>query len=417
MRMRRRTCSALAAALGLAALAALPADQRVNRSVNSDSLRFYGEYGLWVERYGDTIRVAWLTRTAKPGYVQVLEGTRTRVDTRTTLTDSAHFLAFIHRGNTNLLIRYGALGDPYDRHETMIRMDLASRRRPAVAYTGVDSIFVMGDVHGQFDTLFAVLRNARIIDPRGRWTGGRAHLVVLGDMMDRGPDVTRLLWFLYGLEPQAERAGGRVHVILGNHEIMVMHDDLRYVDRKETSIALRHHVAYSRLFHPRRSILGAWLASKPALIRIDDVLLAHGGVSTDYLEYTLEALDDSLEIFTGEELFARWGDSTYVPTLTQPALARRVNFFEGPRSLLWYRDYVQTDTLGTVLGTILRQYAARIHVVAHTPRPTILERYGGSIIAVNTVPFAGEILLLVREAGGRDRMRYRTSGPAELLSR
>jgi hypothetical protein len=234
-------------------------------------------------------------------------------------------------------------------------------------------------------------------------------------MTDRGPDVTRVLWFLYRLEKQAERAGGRVHVVLGNHEIMVMLADLRYVHAKEQSIAQAYGIGYDRLFDPRRSILGTWLASKPALIRIGDALLAHGGVSTNFLPYTLESFDDTLETYVGEQLFYFWADTTVAIKMDSATYARREEFFWGPGSVFWFRGYAQTDTLQNGLGAVLRRFGAGMHVIGHTPGTTIREGYGGSVIVVNTVPFAAELLLLTRERGGHGRFRIRTTGPPTRL--
>ena len=71
--------------------------------------------------------------------------------------------------------------------------------------------------------------------------------------------MTKTLWFLYGLERQAEAAGGKVHVVLGNHEIMVLVNDLRYVSQKELAISEGHGIPYAGLFDGRSSVLGKWL--------------------------------------------------------------------------------------------------------------------------------------------------------------
>lgn len=378
------------------------------RTAADQGLRFDGEYGLRVVHDRDSVRVAWITGDSVPGALEVLDGQRVRQQA-TTPAGFAHAVRFAHRGGGTLLLRYGTAAG--DRHETTVRLD--PPRRPPVELAAVDSLFVMGDIHGEYDTLTATLRNAGLIDARGRWAGGRAHLAVVGDMTDRGADVNRVLWFLYGLEPQAERAGGRLHVLLGNHEIMVMLDDLRYVHPKELELAHRHRVTYDRLFDPRRSILGAWLASKPALVRVGDVLLAHGGVATDWLDYTPRSYDDTLAAFVAEDWFYRWADTTYVVPLDSTSFQRRLDFFSDENSVFWYRGYAQSDTLADALTAVLRRYNAAIHVVGHTPSRTMHTRYDGRLIAVNTVPFAAELLLLERSAEGYRRWRFRTGGPAE----
>jgi hypothetical protein len=374
--------------------------------------RVDGEYGLWVTEGRDSIRVAWLTRESTPGRLRIERADGSR-DESETPAGRAHAASFLHRGSRTVTFEYGSQTDDDDRHETVVRLEAPAR--PPVSLSGVDSLFVVSDVHGEFDTLVAVLRNAGVIDERNRWRAGRSHLAVVGDMVDRGPDATRVLWFLYGLEPQAASAGGRLDVVLGNHEVMVMLADMRYVHPKEQAIAAAHGVRYDRMFDSRRSILGRWLASKPALIRVDDALLAHGGVSTDYLGYSLEEYDDTLAAFVGEELFDRWVDSTYALPVDSAAFERRADFFFGERSVLWYRGYVESDTLAPQLDSVLAHFGSRRHVVGHTPGPGIQLRYGGSLIDVNTTPFAAEALLVVRGSGPPQLWRYRTRGRPERL--
>ena len=67
-----------------------------------------------------------------------------------------------------------------------------SRNRSALdqgagIWTGVDRVVAVGDVHGDYDQLVAVLRSAGLIDEQGNWTGGKTHLVQNGDVLDRGP--------------------------------------------------------------------------------------------------------------------------------------------------------------------------------------------------------------------------------------
>src|SRR4029453_4250905 len=81
-------------------------------------------------------------------------------------------------------------------------------------------IFAVGDVHGAYDRFLAILRGAGLVDGRARWTGGRTILVQTGDVLDRGPASRRVLDLLRQLERDAARAGGQVHALIGNHEVM-----------------------------------------------------------------------------------------------------------------------------------------------------------------------------------------------------
>src|SRR5262245_16484778 len=89
---------------------------------------------------------------------------------------------------------------------------LAARAaEPSCIVDGVDRIVAVGDVHGAADKLVDILRAADVIDARQRWSGGRTHLVQLGDVVDRGPDSLKALDLLHRLEHEATSAGGRVH--------------------------------------------------------------------------------------------------------------------------------------------------------------------------------------------------------------
>src|SRR3954454_15567465 len=95
-------------------------------------------------------------------------------------------------------------------------------------WTGVERVVAVGDVHGDYTDFVSVLRAARLIDDKGKWIGGKAHLVQTGDVVDRGADLRKVLDLLMSLEKQAAKAGGQVHALIGNHEAMNLYGDLRY---------------------------------------------------------------------------------------------------------------------------------------------------------------------------------------------
>ena len=100
-------------------------------------------------------------------------------------------------------------------------------------WTGVERTVAVGDVHGDFDQLTAVLRSAGLIDATLQWSGGRTHFVQVGDLPDRGPETRKVLDLMIQLEEQARSAGGAVHALLGNHDAMNVYGDLRYVTPEE----------------------------------------------------------------------------------------------------------------------------------------------------------------------------------------
>ncbi|MGH9465018.1 MAG: metallophosphoesterase, partial [Thermoanaerobaculia bacterium] len=90
-------------------------------------------------------------------------------------------------------------------------------------------IVAVGDVHGASDGLLAILRAANLVDTTGRWTGGDSVLVQTGDILDRGDEVAPVVDLLQRLQNEAPAEGGRVVVLLGNHEEMNLLFDFRDV--------------------------------------------------------------------------------------------------------------------------------------------------------------------------------------------
>lgn len=94
-------------------------------------------------------------------------------------------------------------------------------------------IVAVGDLHGGYDAYQAILADAKLIDAKGRWAGGKAIFVQTGDVPDRGSGSLKILRHMMKLEEQARRKGGRVVALVGNHEAMNMTGDLRYVTPAE----------------------------------------------------------------------------------------------------------------------------------------------------------------------------------------
>jgi hypothetical protein len=86
----------------------------------------------------------------------------------------------------------------------------------------MNPVYVIGDIHGQYDKLVALLKGARLVDDGLRWTGGAAHLWVMGDFVDRGPGGIDAIELVMSLQNQAAQAGGLVSALIGNHDLMLL---------------------------------------------------------------------------------------------------------------------------------------------------------------------------------------------------
>src|ERR1700676_4363699 len=101
--------------------------------------------------------------------------------------------------------------------------------RPTNVPAGPESVVAIGDVHGDFDDFVTILRRTGLTDQQNHWTGGKTTFVQVGDQIDRGPKSREVMDLMMALEKEASQAGGRVVSLLGNHEVMNIMGDLRYV--------------------------------------------------------------------------------------------------------------------------------------------------------------------------------------------
>jgi hypothetical protein len=137
---------------------------------------------------------------------------------------------------------------------------------------------VISDIEGNFAAFRKLLVSNKVIDNNFNWTFGEGHLLLIGDFVDRGSQVTEVLWLIYSLEDKARAAGGYVHYVLGNHEIMNLSGDLRYLHPKyveASSLMDKHFVE----LYGESSELGRWLRTKNVAEKIGDILYVHGGIS------------------------------------------------------------------------------------------------------------------------------------------
>ncbi|UWX65147.1 metallophosphoesterase [Deinococcus rubellus] len=141
------------------------------------------------------------------------------------------------------------------------------------------TLWVVGDIHGALGKLRLLLLRAGLTDFDGSWRGGKAHLVFLGDYLDRGEDGAGVLRLVRTLQRQAPLVGGRVDALLGNHEVMFLaallfrqkdrRDDLGFYDYWHSNGGQPRDMA---LIEP--SDLG-WLAERPAMLRVGPWLMQH----------------------------------------------------------------------------------------------------------------------------------------------
>ena len=247
---------------------------------------------------------------------------------------------------------------------------------PDSCYLRTDgNVFTVGDVHGKFQALITLLYHNRVIDQDKNWIFGNGQLVMLGDVFDRGGSVTEVLWFLYELQIQAQQSGGNVHLLLGNHEMMALTRDYRYLNDKYDYFTKYFRLEYSYLFEAY-TVLGSWLRSQNVVIRINDNLLLHAGISPEFaaLNIPLKEINERIREYLNS-------DYAIVPGSLEDSILGAY----GPQ---WYRGYgYHGSTTPEVTQGFVDLYLAsqglKRMIIGHNEQRVIQVSFNGKVISAD----------------------------------
>ena len=302
-------------------------------------------------------------------------------------------------------------------------------------WSEVKRIVAVGDLHGAYEYFELILKGTGLIDEGLHWIGGDTHLVQIGDVLDRGDGARQIFDLARQLEKEAEAAGGRVHMLIGNHEEMnlagtaferegyitpnqfvdFISDEYRANREKvfsrkaarkssgdssangydpywkeildeirETPPEFKHkgRDSYLKTFN---ELYGDWILSHNVVIKINDVIFVHGGISLAFSEWSLKEINDQ---YRKELNDVRWGvlrGSDYRPVVN---IFERVIYNE-PGGPLWYRGLAQeeTEVVANELTAILENLGGKHMVIAHTPQIQLgvdIAKYGGRVYVIDT---------------------------------
>lgn len=267
-------------------------------------------------------------------------------------------------------------------------------------YKKVKKIAALSDIHGQHELAVEILTNHHIIDTLGNWTYGEGHLIIVGDIFDRGSKVNETLWLLFKLEKQAKEAGGKVHVLLGNHEYMIFKHDLRYIHKKYAIASGLLQTDYTQLYG-KNTVMGRWLRSKATIVKINDNTFVHGGISKEFLgvPYNINEINNIMRasIDVAEEVLDSTGISYH---------------YFGAHSPVWYRGYFNDNLPDEEISDILSDIYSNHIVVGHCSNETVVELYDGKVYGVDSSIKLGEYgeLLLIE-----DKKYYRGTKEGERI--
>lgn len=251
-----------------------------------------------------------------------------------------------------------------------LRLSPQGPSAPPQVVPDASKIVAVSDIHGNGPGFRRLLRAHQVVDDQMHWALGDGHLVVVGDIADRGPDVTATFWFLRSLQREAAAAGGGVHFVLGNHEVMVLQGDTRYSHPKyQQQLAAVLGRDMSGLV-ARDTELGRWLRVQHAVVKVGPFLFVHGGLSREVLEAhkDLEAINAA---FKGQL-------NEYKPG----------ELLKGPGPV-WYRGLIpgierkQPEATLSEVDALLKRFSVKGVVIGHTTLPQATAYHGGKVFGID----------------------------------
>jgi len=196
-------------------------------------------------------------------------------------------------------------------------------------------VVVVGEIQGAANSAATLLENVRLIDGDGHWSGGDAVLIQTGDLIDGGENARAAMDLFMRLQAEAPAAGGRVIVLMGNHEAMNILGELRDVNYMtyaafagsdaeaqqkalyDATVAWRSDraaatgsqfsadddfsadwfalhppgwVEYVEAMRPEGTY-GKWLRTLPVAFEVDGMLFIHAGISPEMKGMTIEEIN------------------------------------------------------------------------------------------------------------------------------
>lgn len=276
-------------------------------------------------------------------------------------------------------------------------------------------VVAVGDVHGDLVALSSILLERGLINRKGRWTGGKTHLVLNGDLVGGAGDSRLLADFVIRLEDEARRDAGAVHALLGNHDVLALGP------RRSTKIEKLLFKLFPTFGAESASYAAAqrgdtryahWLRRRSAIIRLGDAIFVHGGLGDWAIEHDPGRVNASIRAWiryfqdvdrTKPDQRSRW-------TIGMEEMGRNSPLAIGP---LWTRVFAPRYDKNQALLARRKKGAPTRKALRE-----ILSAYGGKRMVVGHVPVKGREVLLTHPYYGEmvTMIDTRISAPNGRLS-
>ena len=185
-----------------------------------------------------------------------------------------------------------------------------------------NQIYIIGDLHGDYQclihTLVDLIKCCSITKVFNdiefetefreylEWNNNNSSIIVFcGDLIhrkrfdhvldDECSDIF-ILKTLFRLKKDAMQNKGNILIISGNHEIMniINPDEISYISTKN--------IEKNKEYFIKKEFINEFIENSYAWIKINNILIAHGGLCSDYLKYLEKYLNDKNLKLKGNEI-------------------------------------------------------------------------------------------------------------------
>lgn len=240
-------------------------------------------------------------------------------------------------------------------------------------------IIVIGDIHADYQKLFDIFIKLKLINLNKVWIAQPKDTVVIqmGDQLDGGgrshyeaDGEIKILDFLDEIHEQANLYNGGVYSILGNHELMNVLGDFRYVSEKDL-VTTGGTKMRKQIFSPGNTMAQRFACTRNVIIKVGSFVFVHAGILPSHLEKNTDIIKNINSLMRN-----------YLYNKNQEPTEDFRKYFMNSDSLLWNRQY-GNDVNCQQLNSVLRYLKVGHMIVGHTPQKTINSKCDNKIWRVD----------------------------------
>lgn len=158
-------------------------------------------------------------------------------------------------------------------------------------------IIAVGDLHGDIESLRAILTHANLIDEQDNWVAHNVLLIQVGDVLNKGIYGPIIYDLLFKLQKQAEKKNSKVLLILGNHEERNLCGELRYLHSDEVKVLYQND--YEKRVYDFTNKNGYYykrLIRMPSIIKVNKIIFTHGGISKSFAKFSIDLINIKIRL-------------------------------------------------------------------------------------------------------------------------